>query len=160
MLPEQPAPVGQPTAQAERIIRAVEEVYNPPTSYRDDTPLPTVGSTPPVLQPGRPPMSQRATDASALMLSGGAASLLVGGSASLVMWASGHADPVVCAIVLGTPTALALAIGRLIGHIKATVEAAPAPVHHHYSGTVIQDSRSATSTTRGIIANNRNELPR
>jgi hypothetical protein len=102
-------------------------------------------------------MSQRATDTSALMLSGGVASLLVGGSASLVMVASGSADPVVCAIVFGAPTALVFALSRLVGRVKAVVEAAPAPVHHHYNGPVTQDSRSITTTTRGVIANTRNQ---
>jgi hypothetical protein len=95
-------------------------------------------------------MSQRATDASALMLSGGAASLLAGGSASLVMVASGSADPVVCAIVLGAPAVLVLAIGRLVGRVKATVEAAPPTHHHYYSGHV--DQRTVHSKTTGVWA--------
>ncbi|MFF3128526.1 hypothetical protein ACFVRD_41085 [Streptomyces sp. NPDC057908] len=154
---------GQPTApandQAQKLIDAVNEALaaEQATSYRDPSPVPMVGSAPPVPQPGRPPMSQRATDASTLMLSGGMASLLVGGSASLVMWASGHADPVALAIALGAPVALALAIGRLVGRIKATAEAAPATHHHHYNGDVHQDSRSITTTTRGVIANTRNQ---
>ncbi|WTF99136.1 hypothetical protein OHA04_07925 [Streptomyces sp. NBC_01590] len=102
-------------------------------------------------------MGQRATDASALMLSGGAASLLVGGSASLVMLASGSADPVVCAVVLGAPAVLVLAIGRLVGRVKDTVEAAPAPVHNHFNGDVHQDQRSINTTTRGVIAHTRNQ---
>lgn len=144
--------------QAQQLIEAVNEALAAqPTAYRDDSPLPAVGSTPPVPQPGRPPMSQRATDASALMLSGGAASLLVGGSASLVMLASGSADPVVCAVVLGAPTVLVLAIGRLAGRAKAAVEAVPPTHHHHYAGDVHQDQRSINTTTRGVIANTRNQ---
>ena len=158
-LSEQPVPAAQPAAQARQIIRAVEEVYNPPTAYRDDTPLPAVGTTPPVAQPGRPPMSQRATDVSALMLAGGVASLPVGAATSLVLWSLGQVDPVNLAIGAGAPVVLVLAIGRLIGHIKATVEAAPPTIHQHYTGTVHQDSRTVTSTTRGVIANNRNQLP-
>lgn len=171
---QQQAQAGQPTPgpsidpikeHARQVAAAVDEVYGQPaTSVRvDDPEIPSwkdgsrIGDTPPVAQPGRPPMSQKATDASALMLSGGAASLLVGGSASLVMWASGSADPVVCGIVLGAPTVLVLAIGRLVGRVKATVEAAPPTHHHHYTGTVVQDSRSTHTETRGVWAKTNNK---
>ncbi|WP_030975163.1 hypothetical protein [Streptomyces sp. NRRL S-1824] len=164
---QQQAQAGQPTPgwhldpikeQARQVAAAVDAVYvEKPTSYRDDTPLPIIGDTPPVQQPGRPAMSSRATDASVLMLAAGGTSFLVCGGAALVMWASESADPVVCGIVFGAPTALILAIGRLVGRVKATVEAAPAPVHHHYNGPVTQDSRSITTTTRGVIANTRNQ---
>ncbi|MEU3656421.1 hypothetical protein AB0E67_27165 [Streptomyces sp. NPDC032161] len=146
--------------QADRLIAAVNEALTTPTAYRDDTPLPTVGTTPPIPQPGRPPMSQRATDASTLMLTGGAASLMVGGSASLVMLASGYADPAVCAIAFGAPTVLVLAIARLVGKAKAVVEAAPAPVHNHYNGNTTVDQRSINTHTRGVIAHTRNQLPK
>ncbi|MFF1348492.1 hypothetical protein ACFVZJ_21355 [Streptomyces sp. NPDC058322] len=165
---QQQAQAGQPTPgrpandQAQKLIEAVNEALadQQATSYRDDAPLPIVGTAAPIAQPGRPPMSQRATDASALMLSGGVATALVGGTASLVMVASGSADPVVCAIVVGAPTALVFAIGRLVGRVKDTVEAAPAPVHNHFHRDVHQDQRSITTTTRGVIANTRNQTHR
>lgn len=160
--PQQPTrTAGQHTDQAHQLINAVEEAFaaRQATAYRDDTPLPTTGPTPPVAQPGRPPMSQKATDASTLMLTGGAATLMVGGGASLVMLASGHADPAVCAIAFGAPTVLVLAIARLVGKAKTVVEAAPAPVHHHYNGNVTVDQRSLHTQTRGVIAHTRNQLP-
>jgi len=119
--------------EAERIIT---------TAFRDPTPVPSVGTTPPVPQPGRPPMSQSATDASMLMLSASVLTVAVGGSASLIMYASGYADPVVCAIVFGLPVALVLALGRLVRRAK---DALPAEHHHHYSATVHQDQRNVTS---------------
>ncbi|MEV6165699.1 hypothetical protein AB0L71_28065 [Streptomyces sp. NPDC052052] len=170
--PKQPTatPAGQPTlteTDQQRIDRianafnhALDQATALPTSFRDDTPLPVVGTTPPVLQPGRAPMSQKATDASALMLASGAASLMIGGSTSLVMLASGYADPTVCAIAFGAPTVLVLALGRLIGKAKAVVEAAPAPVHHHYNGSVTVDQRAINTQTRGVIAHTRNQLPK
>ncbi|MFE9777741.1 hypothetical protein ACFYPA_06240 [Streptomyces sp. NPDC005775] len=127
--------------------------------YRDTTPLPLVGAAPPVAQPGRPPMSQRATDASALMLAGGAATVMVGAGASLVMLTSGYADPAVCAIVLGAPAAVVLAVSRLVGKVKAAVESGPPTINQHYHGPVTQDSRSITSKTTGVIANTRNQHP-
>ncbi|WP_329114482.1 hypothetical protein [Streptomyces sp. NBC_01353] len=141
------------TDQAQQLINAVNDALQPVTNYRDDTPLPVVGPTPPVSQPGRPPMSQKATDLSALMLSGGAASLFVGGSASLVMLASGYADPVVCAILLGSPAVLVLAISRLLGRAKDVM---PAEQHHHYNGPVHQHNQTIHTQNRllGKTTNN------
>ncbi|MFE9949308.1 hypothetical protein ACFYRJ_17455 [Streptomyces sp. NPDC005531] len=155
----QHAPGPADRSEVQKLASAVEEVLTQAmqTSFRDETPLPIVGAAPPVAQPGRPPMSQRATDTSALMLSGGVATVLIGGSASLVMVASGYADPAVCAIVFGAPAVLVLALSRLVGRVKATVEAAPPTIHQHFNGNVTQDSRSITTTTRGVIANTRNQ---
>lgn len=162
-LPEQPVRTGQPDPDirrnADQLMAAINEIEKA-TAYRDPTPLPVVGSAPPVPQPGRPPMSQRATDASALMLAAGATTVMVGGGASLVMLASGYADPAVCAIVLGAPAVVVLAVSRLVGRVRTVVEAVPAPTHNHYYAPVTQDSRSITSTTRGVIANTRNQPPR
>ncbi|MBQ1165764.1 hypothetical protein KBZ21_48080, partial [Streptomyces sp. A73] len=72
------APVDK-RAAARGLAAAVEEALaeapQMPIAQRDDSPLPLVGTTPPVAQPGRPPMSQRATDVSGVMLAGGVASL-------------------------------------------------------------------------------------
>ena len=129
---------------ARLLMNAVDEALaDRATFHRDDSPLPTYGTAPPVAQPGRPPMSQKATDASALMLSGGAATFLVGGTASLLMLASGHADPVVCAVVLGAPTVLVVALSRLLKTAKDTVSG---DTHHHYSGTVQQTNQHLQQT--------------
>lgn len=142
-----PTYAGQSSAndQAQMLIAAVEQALLAPTSYRDDSPLPTVGTAPPVPQPGRPPMSQGATDASVLMLTGSVLTVAVGGASSLVMLASGYADPVVCAIVFGAPAAAALAIGRLLGRAKGVL---PDEHHHHYNGPVHQDQRNVDHHNR------------
>ncbi|MEV5147631.1 hypothetical protein AB0L14_25345 [Streptomyces sp. NPDC052727] len=135
-------------AEARRIIA---DAYRP-TAYRDDTPVPAYGHTPPVAQPGRPPMSQGATDASVLMLTGGATTAMVGGTAAVLMYVSQFADPVVCGLVFGAPTALVLALARLVKRAK------PAPdVHHHYEGPVYQDQRNVHTTTRGVWAKTTNQ---
>ncbi|WP_329464466.1 hypothetical protein [Streptomyces sp. NBC_01431] len=127
---------GLSEAQAEMEARRIIADAYRPTAYRDDTPVPAHGDTPPVTQPGRPPMSQGATDASVLMLTGGATTTMVGGTAAVLMYVSQFADPVVCALVFGAPAALVLALARLVGRAK------PAPdVHHHYSGPVHQEQR-------------------
>ncbi|MFI1160557.1 hypothetical protein [Streptomyces sioyaensis] len=137
----------QAEVEARRIIA---DAYRP-TAYRDDTPIPAHGDTPPVAQPGRPPMSQGATDASVLMLAGGATTAMVGGTAAVLMYVSQFADPVVCGLVFGAPTALVLALGRLVKRAK------PAPdVHHHYQGPVYQDRRNVHSRTAGVWAKTNN----
>lgn len=143
--------------EARRLVAAVEEALAEatPTSYRDDTKPPLVGDALPVAQPGLPPMSQRATDASALMLSGSVLTVAVGGAATAVLWASGNADPVVIGLVAGAPPAFMLALSRVFRRAKETVEAAPAEHHHHYSGPVHQDQR--TSRTNGVWAKTNNK---
>lgn len=147
-----------PTAPAltdeEAAIEARRIIADFATSYRDHSPVPAVGPTPPVPQPGRPPMSQKATDASVMMLAGGAASLPVGGSVSLVLYTLGHVDPTSLAIGAAAPVALVLAIGALLRRAKGVL---PPDVHHHYEGTVYQDQRNVHSSTRGVWAKTNNQ---
>lgn len=134
-------------AEARRIIA---DAYRP-TAYRDDSPVPAHGDAPPVVQPGRPPMSQGATDASVLMLAGGTATAMVGGTAAVLMYVSQFADPIVCGLVFGAPTALVLALARLAQRAKPTPD-----VHHHYEGPVYQDRRNVHSRTTGVWAKTKN----
>ncbi|MFF9345636.1 hypothetical protein [Streptomyces sp. NPDC014734] len=145
-------------AEAERIITdAYRPAPVPPTTYRDTTLLPRYGTTPPVAQPGRPPMSQRATDASALMLTGSVAALSVGGATSLVLYTLGQVDPVTLALGAAGPVALVLAAGSLLrslGHARADTHTEH---HHHYTGPVHQDHHSTHTTTRGVWAKTTNQ---
>ncbi|MFJ8016223.1 hypothetical protein [Streptomyces sp. NPDC096339] len=138
------------------LINAIEDVYATPTTYRDPTPTPTIGAAPPVPQPGRPPMSQKATDASMLMLAGGAASLPVGGATSLVLYTLGHVDPTALAIGAAAPVALVLAIGALIRSASRGLQGLHTEHHHHYAGTVHQEHRNVSTQTRGIWARTTN----
>ncbi|MCX5137597.1 hypothetical protein OOK06_36630 [Streptomyces sp. NBC_00340] len=138
--------------QATQLLAAIEEAMHTPTSYRDDSPVPSVGAMPPVQQPGRPAMSQGATDASVLMLAGGATTSMVGLTAAALMCVSRWADPVVCALVFGAPTALALAIGRML---KRARQVMPDEHHHHYNGPV--DQRHVHTSSKGVWVKNRNE---
>lgn len=136
--------------QAQKLVDAVNEALaEQATSYRDDTPLPVTGTAPPVAQPGRPPMSQGATDASVLMLAGGATTTMIGGTTAVVMYVSQYANPVVCGIVFGAPAVLALALGRLAKRAKGVL---PDEHHHHYEGPVYQDHHSTTNQTKAVIA--------
>ncbi|MFJ6316057.1 hypothetical protein ACIQJW_08250 [Streptomyces californicus] len=155
-LPEQPV-AGQPDptdrAEVRKLAHAVETVLleEMATYHRDTTPLPAVGATPPVSQPGQPPMSQWATDASGVLKAVSVASLPIGGA----LWIVGQVDPLTLGIILGSPAAVALAVARLVAKVKDANQAAQ-PVVQNYYGNVHHDERTVTSTTRGLIANNRN----
>ncbi|MFE0207007.1 hypothetical protein [Streptomyces sp. NPDC058985] len=164
---------GQPTptpaavaflADIEDALAAAKRPALPaPTRFRDETPVPAIGNALPIAQPGRTPMSQRATDASALILSAGVASIPLGGATALVIYVLGNADPVALAVGACAPIGLAVpifALTRLVRRAKEAVQAAPPVIHQHYSGTVIQDQRTVNTTTRGVWAHTRNQLPR
>ncbi|MFB8034130.1 hypothetical protein ACFC5Z_14460 [Streptomyces sp. NPDC056004] len=156
--PDQP-PASHPLSSAEADLRArrlIDEAYTP-TSHRDDSPLPAYGPTPPVAQPGRPPMSQKATDASALMLSGSVAALSVGGATSLVLYTLGQVDPVTLAVGAAGPVALVLAAGSLLRSLGRAKADAHTEHHHHYKGPVHQDQRTSHTTTRGVWAKTTNQ---
>lgn len=153
---------GRPLNDDEAKARArqlIEEAYKP-TSYRDDSPVPAYGPTPPVTQPGRPPMSQRATDASGLMLAGSVASLSVGGATSLVLYTLGQVDPTTLAIGAAGPVALVLAVGSLIRSVGRAKADAHTEHHHHYQGGVVQNTTNVDQTTKGLFANTRNQVRR
>lgn len=148
----------QTADQAHQLIAAVNEALaaQQATSYRDDTPLPVVGTAPPVPQPGVPPMSQRATDISRVMLAAGVATVPPGLIAIGILVASEHADPTVIGMICAAPAALAIPILAVASILRRAKDVLPATHHHHYTGTVVQDSRSITTTTRGVIASTRN----
>lgn len=140
------------TTDADRLIAAVNEALEPATAYRDPTPLPTVGPTPPVAQPGRPPMSQRATDASALMLTAGLATVPPGLISIGLLIASDYANPAVIGMICAAPAVVAvpvLAFARLCRTAQGIV---PAEQHHHYNAPVHQEHHTVSTQTRGLIA--------
>ncbi|MFB7953403.1 hypothetical protein [Streptomyces sp. NPDC056045] len=153
--PARPLPMTDAEAAAEA-KRIINNAYRP-TAFHDTTPLPAYGPTPPVPQPGRPPMSQRATDASALMLSGSVAALSTGGATSLVLYTLGQVDPVTLAIGAAGPVALVLAAASLLRSAARAKADAHTEHHHHYTGPVHQDQRTARTTTRGVWAKTTNQ---
>ncbi|MFE7412903.1 hypothetical protein [Streptomyces laurentii] len=148
-----------PEATAAALIAAVNDALVapapvPPAVYRDTTPLPVTGTTPPVVQPGRPPMSQGATDTSVKMLAGGAGVLMAGGGVALPLVALAGVDPLTLALFGGASASALLALSRLVRRTKEAVQAAPATHHHHYAGPVVQDHSHTeyTATSRGLVA--------
>lgn len=149
-MPEPIVPLSEEVAASEA-QRLIADAYRP-TSYRDTTPVPTVGTAPPVAQPGRPPMSAKAVDDTARMLGASVLVATSGGAATAILWASGHANPAVVGMVFGAPTALVLALGRLAKRAR------PEPdVHHHYEGPVYQDQRNQQNKTTAVWARNTNQ---
>jgi hypothetical protein len=141
-MPEQITPMSEEVAkeEADRIIA---------TAFRDHTPVPAIGPTPPVPQPGRPPMSPKAVDDTARMLGASVLIATSGGATTAVLWASGYANPTVVALVFGAPTALVLALGRLARKARPEPE-----VHQHFHGDVTQTTVNAKNT--GVWAKNIN----
>lgn len=176
-LPEPPArqphatTAGQPTpddaaraflTQIEEALAAAQPDQPTPTAFRDPRPVPAYGPTPPVPQPGRPPMSSKATDDSVRMISAGFLTLCAGGATAAVLHFSSEADPTVIGLMAAVPAGIAipiLALSSLAKRAKQAAEAAPPVIHQHYSGTVHQDARTVNSSSRGVWATTRNQLP-
>jgi hypothetical protein len=167
--PQVEKPTDSALQRAAQVAAAVDAVYAKPTSFRDDTlpDKPTIGDAPPVAQPGRPPMSQAATNISGVLIASSAPIFALGAAATGVLWGSGQADPTVigwiCAGVVALPVALTapvLAVKGLMKSAKEVAQAAPPVIHQHYTGTVHQDARTLNTTNRGVIANTRNQLPK
>ena len=144
---------------ASEAARIIADAYRPapetPTSYRDTSPVPTYGSTPPVAQPGTPPMSQRAVDTSRLMLTAGLSTVPPGLIAIGVLIASRHADPTVIGMICAAPAAIAVPILAIARLIRSAGEATPDTHHHHYTGPITQEH--TTTHTRGIFARTHND---
>ena len=132
------------------------------TAYRDITPAQQTG-TQPVAQPGRPPMSQKATDHASVVLAYSLGSLPVGLATSLVLWSISSVPPETLAIAGAAPPALAVTIGiaaRLIGRaVREGAEALPpGDQHHHYEGPTYVQHTSLHTQTRGL-GRTVNQLP-
>ncbi|WP_171117811.1 MULTISPECIES: hypothetical protein [unclassified Streptomyces] len=149
-MPEPTIPMSEEVAEKEA-DRLIADAYRP-TAFRDDTPLPRHGTAPPVPQPGRPPMSQKAVDLSTVMLSAGAATIPPGAIAIGVMLASRYADPVVIGMICAAPAAIAVpivAVAKLLRGAKPEPE-----VHQHFHGNVRQTT--VHSRTSGVWVKNTN----
>jgi hypothetical protein len=147
-MPETPIPLSEEVAKehADRLIA---------TAFRDETPLPQYGATPPVPQPGRPPMSQKAVDLSTVMLSASVATIPPGAIAIGAMLASGYANPTVIGMICAAPAAIAVPIFAVARLLRGVKDATPDVHHHHYSGHV--DQRTVQTKTTGLWARTNNQ---
>jgi hypothetical protein len=94
-------------------------------------------------------MSAKAVDDTARMIGASVVIATTGGATTAVLWASGYANPAVVACVFGAPTALVLAISRLLRSAKPEPE-----VHQHFHGPVTH--QTTHSRTNGVWAKNIN----
>ena len=141
-------------AEAARLIAEGLSMNGPvATRYRDVTPVPTTGDAMPWPQPGRSPMSQKATDLSGIMVAGGIACLPVSLGTSLVLWSLGQVDPVNLAIGAAAPVALVLAIAAVVRRLQGV--SLHNEHHHHYQGTVHQQTEVNTHT-KGMFSRTHN----
>ncbi|MGJ5898469.1 hypothetical protein ACSCBZ_41970 [Streptomyces niveiscabiei] len=147
-------------AAAAEAARIIADAYRPtptlPTAYRDTSPLPAHGNTPPVPQPGIPPMSQRAVDASRLILTTGLATVPPGLIAIGILIASRQADPTVIGMICAAPAVIAVPVLALARLFTRAREATPDTHHHHYQGPVHQDQRTTHTRTTGMWAKTNN----
>ncbi|MFD6371968.1 hypothetical protein ACFWGM_33750 [Streptomyces roseolus] len=146
------------TAQEEfEAARLLAEGYSTTTPaaarYRDLTPEPLRGDAMPQVQPGRPPMSQKATDHASLVLAYSLGSLPVGGAVSTVLWSLSSVDATTLALAAAAPAGLVCTVGiaaRMIG--RAVRDSAPAlprtttTVHHHHGTTHLQHNELHTDS--------------
>ena len=117
--------------QAARWLAALDELSEAkPTAVRVNDPAipshkdgPRIGHTPPVQQPGRPSMSQRAVDLNTTLISSSVVIGMTGAAATGVLWASGHANATVigwiCGCIVAAPAVIAIPILALKGLVKS-----------------------------------------
>jgi hypothetical protein len=146
-------------AEAERIIAAAYQPETPiPTSFRDDTPLPKYGITPPVPQDDRRIVPAWAAGIAVASIGVGVGITGVGCGAWLVL--QGLASVTLYGVLLVTlPFAgvamVATAIGGAINRARSSV------TKNVYEGPVVQNTNiNNTSHQRGMFARTRNDIRR
>ncbi|MFD8393081.1 hypothetical protein ACFV2N_28730 [Streptomyces sp. NPDC059680] len=148
------------TAEARRIIAdAYRPVPQIPTAYRDTTPLPAYGSTPPVPQPDRRIVPTWAAGTAVAGIGVGAT--CVGLGCGIWLACQGFAAVTLTSVLFVTlPIAALAAVAAAIGSAVRSIKATHTAVHHHYAGPVRQETNTITAPAYGLIARNRNNLTR
>ena len=139
-------------AAAQRIIN--EEL--PPTSFRDPSPLPTVGDTPPVPQPDSRLVPAWATGIAVASLGIGAGVTGIGCGAWLILQGL-SAISLVGVVAIAAPFVGVAAIATAIG--AAASKANTGTTTHVYEGPVTNRTTvTTTSHTRGMFSRTRNTI--
>ncbi|MGW1804336.1 hypothetical protein [Streptomyces sp. NPDC002078] len=148
------------TTEARRIIAdAYRPVPQIPTAYRDPTPLPAYGSTPPVPQPDNRIVPAWAAGTAVAGIGVGAT--CVGLGCGIWLACQGFAAVTPTSVLFVTlPIAAVAAVAAAIGSAVRSVKATHNVTHHHYAGPVRQETNSITAPAYGLIARNRNNLTR
>ncbi|MDF3299981.1 hypothetical protein [Streptomyces tropicalis] len=148
------------TAEARRILT---EAYRPtpqiPTAYRDPSPLPAYGSTPPVLQPDRRIVPPWAAGTAVVGIGVGAG--CVGLGCGIWLACQGLAAVTLTSVLFITlPIAALAAVTAAVGSAVRSLKTVRTETHHHYAGPVRQETNTITAPAYGLIARNRNTLSR
>lgn len=148
------------TAEARRIIAdAYQPVPQIPTSYRDSSPLPAYGTTPPVPQPDHRIVPAWAAGTAVAGIGVGA--MCVGVGCGIWLACQGFAAVSLTSVLFVTlPIAAVAAVATAIGSALRALKATHTETHHHYAGPVRQETNTITAPAYGLIARNRNELHR
>lgn len=143
-------------ARAQQLINAVNDALAVPTAYRDDTPVPAIGDTPPVAQPDSRRVPTWATGIAVASIGIGAGATGIGCAVWLA--AKGLAAITLTGVLAALSpfvgaAVLALAIGAAIAR------AGRASTTNVYKGSVsVTNKTEIRSTARGLFARNRNTL--
>ncbi|WP_069883523.1 hypothetical protein [Streptomyces luteocolor] len=161
-LPERPpihaAPATGQAALSDAVIEAAIANAIEQAKRHGTSPQAVIGTTPPVAQPGIPPMTFRETQIGRVALYGGAGVSLPILAGAVFMVATEHANPAVIAWGVGGITALSLLVATFGYLVKRIVAAASPPeVHNHIAGDVYQDQRQTHSKNIGINAKTNNQ---
>ncbi|MFD9033306.1 hypothetical protein ACFVZW_19455 [Streptomyces sp. NPDC059567] len=126
------------------------------TSFRDHTPTPAVGDTPPVPQPDSRTVPQWATGIAVASIGIGAGVTGIGCGAWLVL--EGLSSITLAGVLaIAAPFAGVAVIATAIG--AAVSKAKAASITHVYQGTVIKRTEVSTTTnTRGMFSRTRNDI--
>lgn len=146
------------TAEARRIIaEAYRPVRQMPTAYRDPTPVPAYGTTPPVAQPDHRIVPPWAAGTAVAGVGVGAACVGIG--CGIWLACQGFAAVTLTSVLFITlPIAAVAAVATAIGSAVRSIKATHTETHHHYTGPVRQETNTITAPAYGLIARNRNEL--
>ncbi|KOG81000.1 MULTISPECIES: hypothetical protein [Streptomyces] len=155
---QDPGPAaGRPLSQADasaEAARLIHEAYRQdtpaptPTSYRDTTPIPTIGTAAPVPQPDSRIVPQWAAGVAVASIGVGAGITGLGCGAWLAL--QGLASVTLTGVLTVTlPLAGLAAVITAAG--TAVARARSATTTHIYEGTVVQRTE-VTSTARGILS--------
>ncbi|MFI9429130.1 hypothetical protein ACIG54_37050 [Streptomyces achromogenes] len=147
--PQYPLTDSQASAEAARLIReAYQPTPEPIIRYRDTTPVPAIGSTPPVLQPETRIVPQWAAGVAVASIGVGTGITGLGCGAWLIL--QGLASVTLTGVLAATlPFAGIAAAATAIG--SAFARARRASTTTIYQGTVVQRTE-VTATARGMLS--------
>ncbi|WP_432027445.1 hypothetical protein [Streptomyces sp. 1222.5] len=137
-----------------QLIAAVDAIYRGPTSYRDDTPAPAYGPTPPVPQPDKRIVPAWASGIAVASIGIGAGATGIGCAVWLAMKGLSMAT-LNGVLVIAAPFAGVAIVAITIGGLLRCLRGVHTETHHHYNAPV--DQRTQQSKTTGLWARTNNE---